>query len=85
MPTADWQVYIIEATDGSLYTGISTDAQRRFDEHADGGPKAARYFRGRTPRRLVYTEGGHTQSSALKREAAIKRLPRAAKLALIAD
>jgi putative endonuclease len=79
--TMNWQVYIIICTDNSLYTGITCDINRRFAQH--GGRQGARYFRGRKPRQVVYLEGGHTRSSASKREAAIKRLPRAAKLALI--
>ncbi|MEM9301287.1 MAG: GIY-YIG nuclease family protein [Pseudomonadota bacterium] len=77
-----WTVYIIEADDGSLYTGVTTDVERRFAEHRDG-PRGARYFRGRRPRAVVYTESGHDRSSAARREAAIKRLGRDAKLALI--
>ena len=79
---ADWTVYIIEAGDGSLYTGISTDPERRFAEHADG-KRGARYFGGRIPVRIVYRETGHDRSSASRREAEIKRLDRAAKLRLI--
>ena len=77
----NWKVYIILCTDNSLYTGITCDIDRRFSEH--GGRQGARYFRGRKPRQVVYLEGGHTRSSASKREAAIKRLPRAGKLTLI--
>jgi len=78
-----WSVYIIESTTGTLYTGVSTDVQRRFREHAQGR-RGARYFRGAKPRSVVFVEDGHTRSSACRREAAIKRLSRAAKLALIA-
>lgn len=78
----NWQVYIIEASDGRLYTGITTDAQRRFDEHRTA--RGARFFRGRRPRLLVFVEGGHNRSSALKREYAIKQLTRSGKLRLIA-
>lgn len=79
----NWQVYIILCTDDSLYTGITRDIDRRLSQH--GGARGARYFRGRKPRRVVYLEGGHTRSSASRREAAIKKLPRTAKLALIAS
>ena len=78
-----WSVYIIEASDGRLYTGISTDPQRRFSEHSAGGRRAARFFRGRSPRRVTYIESGHTRGSALKREAAIKKLSRREKLKLM--
>jgi len=79
----NWQVYIILCSDASLYTGITTDVARRFAEHSRGA--GARYFRGRTPRQLVYLESGHDRSSASRRELAIKRLRPAAKRALIAS
>jgi putative endonuclease len=85
LPTAlagGWTVYIIESEQGLLYTGITTEPERRFREHASG--KGARWFRGRVPRRFVYLEPCADRASALRREAAIKRLPRAAKLALAA-
>lgn len=78
----EWSVYIIEACDGSLYTGISTDVERRFAEHADPA-KGARYFRGRSPKRVVYTEQQPDRSHALRREAEIKKLKRELKLELI--
>lgn len=77
-----WSVYMIEATDGRIYTGISTDPQRRLAEHAAGGARAARFFRGRRPRRMIFVETGHSRSSALRREAGIKRLSRSEKLKL---
>lgn len=77
-----WSVYIIESSTGSLYTGVSTDVARRFREHADGR-RGARYFRGAKPKAVVFVEDGHTRSSACRREAAIKRLSREGKLALI--
>ena len=78
-----WSVDIIESPKGTLYTGVSTDVERRFREHA-GGRRGARYFRGAKPRAVVFVECGHTRSSACRREAAIKRLSRDGKLALIA-
>ena len=72
---------MIEASDGSYYTGITTDLDRRFREHLEGR-SGARYFRGRKPTGVVYTETGHCRSSALKREAAIKKLCKADKLKL---
>ena len=77
----NWQVYMILCTDGSLYTGISNDVERRMRLHA--ARRGAKYFRGRQPRRLVYLESGHTRSSASRREAAIKRLRRAEKHVLL--
>lgn len=79
----DWTVYIIRCSDGSLYTGITTDVERRFSEHAEG-PRGARYFNGRTPVEVMFREAGHDKASASRREAAIKRLTRAGKLKLIA-
>jgi putative endonuclease len=67
-----WLVYMIAASDGSLYTGITTDMERRWRQHLAG--RGAKYFRGRAPQRLVYLETGHDRGSASRREAAIKRL-----------
>lgn len=78
----DWTVYIIRSDDDSLYTGVTTDIDRRFREHRDL-PIGAKYFNGREPREVVYQENGHDRSSACKREAAIKKLSRAQKLSLI--
>lgn len=77
----NWSVYIILCDDGSLYTGVSTDVERRMREHA-GTPRGAKYFSGRKPLKVVYREAGHTRSSAARREAAIKKLSREAKLGL---
>jgi putative endonuclease len=78
-----WSIYIIEASDASLYTGVTTDIERRFAEHGKGS-RGARYFNGRDPVRVVYREHGHSRSSACKREAEIKKLSRADKQSLIA-
>ncbi len=79
-----WAVYIVAASDGSLYTGVTTDMARRLREHG-GSRRGARYFNaGRRPRDLVFCETGHSRSSAARREAAIKKLSRAQKIALIA-
>ena len=77
-----WHVYMIEASDGSLYTGIATDLTRRFDEHASG--RGAKYFNaGRKPLWVVYSETVENRSAAQVREAAIKRLSRVEKLELV--
>jgi putative endonuclease len=68
----NWQIYIILCKDNSLYTGITTDVQRRFAQHLAGA--GAKYFRGHPPLRLVYLEEGHDRSSASRREAEIKKL-----------
>jgi len=78
----DWSVYIIQCTDNSLYTGITNNIQRRFSQHLN--KQGAKFFRGRTPERVVYIENSHTRSSASRREAAIKKQSRAEKLNLLA-
>lgn len=67
-----WCVYMLRCADGSLYVGATNDVQRRFSQHSAG--KGARYTRGRGPLSLVYVEPCADRSSALRREAAIKRL-----------
>ena len=78
-----WFVYMIRASDGSLYTGVTTDVKRRFAEHCSAD-KRAKFFRGRQPLEVVYTEDHPDRSSAQRRESAIKRLSRVQKLELIA-
>ena len=77
-----WYVYILECRTGTLYTGVTTDVARRFEEHRR---KRARYTSYNPPIRIVHRERFRTRSSALKREAYIKRQTRAQKLALIAS
>ena len=77
-----WSVYIIETSDHSYYTGISTDVERRFDEHLNS-KQGAKFFSGRKPMAVVYREDGHSRSSASRREAEIKNLSRAEKEALV--
>lgn len=80
---ADWQVYILRCADGSLYTGVARDLERRLMQHngeCAGGP---RYTRGRRPVSLMWSEPAADRSEAQQREAAIKRLPRVKKLHLI--
>jgi predicted GIY-YIG superfamily endonuclease len=76
-----WFVYILRCVDGSLYTGISTDVNRRLEQHNAG--IASRYTRSRLPVTLEYQEESTTKSKALKRELAIKAQSRKAKEALI--
>ena len=76
-----WYIYILRCGDGTLYTGITDDVEKRFAAHAAG--KGAKYTRGRGPLTLVYTEEVEDKSAALKREHAIKRLSRTEKLKLI--
>lgn len=77
-----WFVYIVRCSDNSLYTGVTTDLQRRVAEH-NGKNKSARYTRVRQPIHLVYSETAANRADACKREARIKSLSRSAKLALI--
>jgi len=81
-----WYVYIIRASDERLYTGITTDVERRFREHGgegQGKDKRAKFFRGRKPVEVVHIEKHPDRSSALKREAAIKGLDREQKVELV--
>ena len=75
--------YILECADGTYYTGWSTDPERRLKQHNAG--RGARYTRRRGPVRLVFVEEQPDRSTAMKRERAIKRLPRAKKHALTID
>ena len=76
-----WYVYMLRRGDGSLYTGSTTDVERRLREHQGG--TGARYTRSRPPVTLAYAEEAPDRSAAQRREAAIKKLPRAQKLKLI--
>lgn len=76
-----WYVYILRCADGTLYTGMTDDVEKRLKAHRAG--KGAKYTRGRGPLELVYTEQLPDKSSALKREIAIKKLTRAQKLMLL--
>lgn len=76
-----WQVYVLRCGDGSLYTGIARDAAARLRRHEAG--KGARYTRGRGPLALVLLEAAASHGDALRREAAIRKLGRAGKEALI--
>ena len=76
-----WYVYMLRCGDGSLYTGSTTDVERRLREHQGG--TGARYPRSRPPVTLAYAEEAPDRSAAQRREAAIKKLPRAQKLKLI--
>ena len=78
-----WHVYIILCSDNSLYTGITTDIERRLRQHAQG--RGAKYFRGRQPMQVVFLESGHSRSTAGRREAEIKRLKHADKHLLVSS
>jgi putative endonuclease len=78
---AVWHLYILECGDGSLYTGVTTDIERRIREHQEG--TGARYTRTRGPVALVHAEECGSRSQALSRECAVKSLPRRKKNELI--
>lgn len=71
----EWSVYMLRCADGSLYTGIATDVQRRIDEH-ETGKRGAKYLRGRGPLELVYERAIGNRSDAQKVEGRLKRLPK---------
>jgi putative endonuclease len=81
--TRNWCVYIIRCSDDTLYTGITTDIDRRFNQHAEG--TGAKYFRSRQPLQVVYLEKNHTRSSAAKKEAQIKAMSKADKILFLAS
>ncbi len=77
-----WIVYILQCADGTLYTGITNDLERRLAEHQAG--RGARYTKGRGPFQLVYQEICQGRGLASKREIEIKSLDRKSKLSLVA-
>lgn len=77
----NWYVYLVRAANTALYCGITTDPQRRFQQHLNG--KGARFFQSSPALALVYVELCDDKSSALKREYAIKQLPKLAKESLL--
>jgi len=79
-----WFVYILRCSDQSLYTGITTNMERRLKEH-NSSVRGASYTRGRRPVTLAYCHQCACRSTASQDEARIKRLPRAAKEQLIAN
>lgn len=77
----DWYLYILQCKDGSLYTGVTNDVQKRLEAHREG--RGAKYTRGRSPLTLVYQEKCGDKSAALRREAQVKKLRKSDKLQLI--
>ena len=82
MKQTKWFVYIIQSEKGHLYTGITTDVERRFKEHSNSS-KGAKYFRGKVPVEVVYRKRFQDRSSASKFEAYVKKLKRVEKVNLI--
>lgn len=81
---SEWFVYIIRTNSGSLYTGISTDVERRFEEHK-AGSKGAKSLRGKGPLKLVYSISVNDRSEASRLEASIKKLNKSEKEQLIVN
>lgn len=77
----EWCVYMLLCDDNTIYTGITNDLKKRFENHILG--KGAKYLRGRKPLEIVYTENFQNRSMATKREMEIKKLNRRKKEALI--
>jgi len=75
-----WHIYVVSCSDGTLYTGITKDIERRMTEHNSGS--GSKYTRCRLPVSLVYSEKTLSRSRAARREAAIKALTRAEKMRL---
>ena len=82
MQRSDYSVYIVRCGDGSYYTGIAADVERRIGEHRSG-PRGAKYLKGRGPLSLVFSATIGDRSAASQVEYRIKRLPRSHKEALI--
>ncbi len=77
-----WHVYIVQCADGTLYTGVATDVERRVKEH-NASDLGAKYTRGRRPVKLVYSKKCKDRSAALKKEYNIKQLSKIEKQKLI--
>ncbi len=82
--TQTWHVYLLRCSDGSLYTGITTNLERRLYEH-NHTARGARYTRSRRPVELVFSQTCQTRSEALRYEHRLRRLPRHVKLELCAQ
>ncbi len=80
----EWFIYLVRCGDGTLYTGITTDVQRRIEEHRRGGRRSARYVRSRTVSSLVFSRPVGDRSTAARAEYAVKALGRREKEALAA-
>lgn len=72
---AEFSLYLVECADGSLYTGITTDVDRRFLEH-ETGRKGAKYLRGKGPLKLVFRQEIGSRGLAQRVEARVRKLPR---------
>ena len=82
MADTPWYVYMLRCSDGTLYTGVTLDLKRRVVEHNKGAPPGAKYTHPRRPVTLVWSMLCANRETALKKERAIKRMPRHKKKAL---
>ena len=82
---AAWFVYIVQCANGSFYTGITTDLERRFSEHEAGAPKGAKALRGKGPLKLVFSYSVNDRSEASQIEYRVKQLSRTEKLLIVRD
>lgn len=80
-----WHLYLIQTAAGTLYTGITVDVERRFEEHCQSGKKAARFLRGKGPLKLLFSAEVGDKSAALKTEIRVKKLSRQQKLAIVSS
>lgn len=80
---SQWFIYMVRTAKGALYTGITTDVDRRFAEHQVGAPKGARSLRGKGPLELAFTVETVDRATASKLEWRIKQWPRKQKEALV--
>jgi putative endonuclease len=78
-----WHVYMVRTREGTLYTGITLDVDRRMTEHRSGGGKGARYLRGRGPIELAFQRPIGERTLALQAEHRLKRMPKARKEAIV--
>lgn len=83
MPSREFSLYIVRCADGTLYTGIATDVQRRVEEHRSGA-RGARFLRGKGPLEIVFAEVVGDRALASRLEHRVKQLNRSRKLGLIA-
>ena len=82
---SSWYVYMIRASDNSLYTGITTDPERRLKEHQTDKKRQAKYFKGRTALHIAYLEKTIDRSAASKLEIKLKKLSKIKKEELVGD
>lgn len=81
----NWSVYLVRTREGTLYTGVATDVERRFEEHSTPGGRGAKYLRGRGPLELVYRCELGGRGLALQVEGLIKSRQRAEKESIVAE